>query len=130
MRMRLILNLLITLKLVQTFSLNLMLASEEVVYAIVETDEGTHLREVINWPFGNLLRGENEETVRLEKREDLMRSMRSLPRNDRIVVALYYFADMTLAEVGKVMGLSESRVCQLKDDALELMRQKRIKKSV
>lgn len=36
-----------------------------------------------------------------------------LPRPQRLVVLLYYFEGMTLAEIGLTMDLSESRVCQI-----------------
>lgn len=36
-----------------------------------------------------------------------------LSRKERLIVLLYYFEDLTMREIGKTLGLSESRVCQL-----------------
>ncbi len=41
-----------------------------------------------------------------------------LPDNERTVVALYYYEDMTLKEIGNVLGVTESRACQLHTKAL------------
>lgn len=36
-----------------------------------------------------------------------------LPENPRNVMLLYYFKDYTMKQIGKIIGLSESRVCQI-----------------
>ena len=36
-----------------------------------------------------------------------------LPHRERLVVTLYYYEGMTLAEIGEVLGVTESRVCQI-----------------
>jgi RNA polymerase sigma factor for flagellar operon FliA len=48
-----------------------------------------------------------------EVRARLLPAIRELPERDRIIVALYYFEGLTLAEIGHVLGVSESRVSQL-----------------
>jgi RNA polymerase sigma factor FliA len=48
-----------------------------------------------------------------ENREVLMRAVDGLPERDQIIVALYYFENLTLAEIGQVLDVSESRVSQL-----------------
>lgn len=40
-------------------------------------------------------------------------AVRRLPERDQVVVALHYWENFTLAEIGEVLGVSESRVCQL-----------------
>lgn len=44
---------------------------------------------------------------------ELLEAVRKLPERDQVVVALYYFEALTLAEIGLVLGVSESRVSQL-----------------
>jgi len=39
--------------------------------------------------------------------------------DDRVVLDLYYFCDLTLREIGIILGLTESRVCQIHIRALE-----------
>jgi RNA polymerase sigma factor FliA len=38
------------------------------------------------------------------------------------VVTLYYFEGLTLAEIGEVLGVTESRVCQIHTKAVGLLR--------
>ena len=44
---------------------------------------------------------------------ELLEAVHTLPERDRIIVALYYFEGLTLAEIGQVLGVTESRVSQL-----------------
>jgi len=43
----------------------------------------------------------------------LMRVVEELSERDRIIIALYYFEGLTLAEIGQVLGVTESRVSQV-----------------
>lgn len=44
---------------------------------------------------------------------ELLEAVWKLPERDRVIVALYYFEALTLAEIGLVLGVTESRVSQL-----------------
>lgn len=62
---------------------------------------------------------EKEESKRL-----LIKAIDELPEKDRTVLALYYQEELTLKEIGKVLDVSESRVCQLHTRALNRLRSK------
>ncbi|MGB0715198.1 MAG: sigma-70 family RNA polymerase sigma factor [Phycisphaerae bacterium] len=47
---------------------------------------------------------------------------KGLPREERLVLTLYYFEGMTMAEIGSVLSLSESRVSQIHKDILIRLR--------
>ncbi|WP_370383108.1 RNA polymerase sigma factor WhiG [Catenulispora sp. GAS73] len=59
-----------------------------------------------------------------ETRALLARAVNSLPERDKTVVTLYYFEGMTLAQIGEVLGVSESRVCQIHTKAVLTLRGK------
>ena len=56
-----------------------------------------------------------------ELRDYLTQAMRVLPERYRTVVVLYYTKDMTMREIGGVLGINESRVSQIHKSALEKM---------
>ena len=47
-----------------------------------------------------------------------------LPEREKIVITLYYYEGLTLAEIGKVLGVTESRICQMHTKAVLAMRSK------
>ena len=59
-----------------------------------------------------------------ENRRLLAEAIAQLGERDRTVVTLYYFENLTLAEIGKVLGVTESRVCQLHTRAVLRLRGK------
>jgi RNA polymerase sigma factor for flagellar operon FliA len=59
-----------------------------------------------------------------DNRRQLVEAVERLNERDRIVVTLYYFENLTLAEIGKVLGVTESRVCQLHTRAVLRLRSK------
>ena len=61
--------------------------------------------------FSSLL-SEKEGRARLAKGVD------SLPEKERLVIALYYYEELTLKEIGAVLGVSESRVSQIHTKAI------------
>lgn len=54
----------------------------------------------------------------------LMSAVGELPVRDQVVVALYYWEGLTLAEIGQVLQVTESRVSQLRSRAALTLRQK------
>jgi len=55
-------------------------------------------------------------------REALVRAIEDLPEREQKVMALYYQEEMNLREIGEVLGVSESRVCQLHGQAVTRLR--------
>jgi RNA polymerase sigma factor for flagellar operon FliA len=52
----------------------------------------------------------------------LSRAIGQLAEREKVVVTLYYYEGLTLAEIGQVLGVTESRVCQLHTKAVIQMR--------
>lgn len=59
-----------------------------------------------------------------EQMERLTRAIAELPDNDRHVVVLYYHEQLYLKEIGKILGVTESRVSQILTRATERLRLK------
>jgi RNA polymerase sigma factor for flagellar operon FliA len=49
-------------------------------------------------------------------------SIAGLPEREKLVIGLYYYENLTLREIGEVLGVSESRVCQLHSKAVLRLR--------
>lgn len=49
----------------------------------------------------------------LDMKERLIEAIKKLPEREQTVLALYYYEELTLNEIGEVLGVSESRACQL-----------------
>lgn len=57
-------------------------------------------------------------------REALIQAIERLPERERQMMGMHYEQDMNLREIGEVMGVSESRVCQLHSQAVARLRSK------
>jgi RNA polymerase sigma factor for flagellar operon FliA len=80
--------------------------------------DGTSLLELCVDPSEGVV----AQLERKELREHLARAIEQLPERERQILALYYEQELTLAEIGEVIGVCESRVCQLRSLALSRLR--------
>jgi len=72
-----------------------------------------------------LVDGSNDPLSVLEDegfRASLVAAIHSLPERERSMMGMYYEQDMNLKEIGAVLGVSESRVCQLHSQAVARLR--------
>jgi RNA polymerase sigma factor FliA len=82
-------------------------------------DEGRNLLEYVsddeeNWPSRLLERSELQKL--------LASAIEKMPSTERTVISLYYHEELTLREISKVVNLHESRVSQLKSQAILRLR--------
>lgn len=54
----------------------------------------------------------------------LSTAIETLPKKERLVISLYYYDELTMKEIGKVLGVNESRVSQLHTKAMLRLRTK------
>jgi len=59
-----------------------------------------------------------------ETNEALVRAINQMGDREKTVLALYYYEGLTLAEIGEVLGVTESRVCQIHTKAVFQLRGK------
>ncbi|MGN6170297.1 MAG: FliA/WhiG family RNA polymerase sigma factor [Solirubrobacteraceae bacterium] len=60
----------------------------------------------------------------LERHNQIAQAILALPERERLVIALYYYEDLTLREIGEVLGVTESRVSQMHAKAALRLRSK------
>ncbi len=53
------------------------------------------------------------DTEKEELKRIIAKTLGSLPEKERMVITLYYYEGLTLKEIGEVLHLTESRVCQI-----------------
>ncbi len=66
--------------------------------------------------------GPLESLLQDDTRELLAKAIDTLPEREKLVMALYYDEELNLRETGDVLGVSESRVCQIHSQALIRLR--------
>jgi RNA polymerase sigma factor FliA len=54
----------------------------------------------------------------IEMRQLLAHAINRMPEREKLVLTLYYYESLTLAEIGRVLGVTESRVCQIHTKAV------------
>jgi RNA polymerase sigma factor for flagellar operon FliA len=59
-----------------------------------------------------------------ELRSALGSAIDELPEKERLVITLYYFEELTMKEIGRVLDISESRVCQMHGKVLVKLKNK------
>jgi RNA polymerase sigma factor for flagellar operon FliA len=66
-----------------------------------------------------------DASARVAHEEDLVclrEAVAALPQKERVVLALYYYEDLNLRQIGEVLHLTESRVSQIRSQALRRLR--------
>ena len=55
-------------------------------------------------------------------KQNLVQAIGALPEREQLLMALYYEEELNLREIGEIMGVTESRVCQLHSQAISRIR--------
>ncbi len=65
-----------------------------------------------------------EETEKTNFKSQLAEAICNLPEREALVLSLYYDEELNLKEIGAIIGVSESRVCQIQNQAMQRLRAK------
>ena len=97
-----------------------LVALEETVSVGADRSESVTLGDTIPDPgLGPVGAFEVEETKQI-----LAQTLNRLPEREKIVLTLYYYEGLTLGEIGGILGITESRVCQIHTKAVIQLRSK------
>ncbi len=66
--------------------------------------------------------GPQQDLERSEFQREMAEAIQSLPQREKLVLSMYYDDEMNLREIGAVLEVSESRVCQIHGQALLRLR--------
>jgi RNA polymerase sigma factor for flagellar operon FliA len=84
-------------------------------------DRGAGVESIADGLYGQL-KGPLESLEGEELRRSLARAVASLPEREKLVMSLYYDRELTLREIGELLGVTESRVCQIHGQAVLRLR--------
>lgn len=100
------------------------LVNQTQIANLVSLDEYLEQGSEVRAELGNAPRFEQPEMVveRQELKKILAEAIDSLTENEQRVIAFYYFEELTLKEISKILEVSESRVSQLHTKALRKMK--------
>ncbi|HEX2118936.1 MAG TPA: RNA polymerase sigma factor WhiG [Acidimicrobiales bacterium] len=97
-----------------------LVALEETVSVGADRSESVTLGDTLPDPgLGPVGAFEVQETKQI-----LAQALNRLPEREKIVLTLYYYEGLTLGEIGGVLGITESRVCQIHTKAVIQLRSK------
>ncbi|MCG8419057.1 MAG: FliA/WhiG family RNA polymerase sigma factor [Proteobacteria bacterium] len=91
-------------------------------YAGLREATVVHLEELPAMPQNVTSGTPNECIQRQQIRAALIRALDRLEERERIILACYYQEGLTLREIGQILGVTESRVCQLHAQTLRTLR--------
>jgi RNA polymerase sigma factor for flagellar operon FliA len=60
----------------------------------------------------------------METKHVISDTIGSLPEKERLVISLYYYEDLNMKEIGNILGITESRVCQIHTKSVMRLRSK------
>ncbi|NOY84577.1 RNA polymerase sigma factor for flagellar operon [hydrothermal vent metagenome] len=81
------------------------------------------VKEGVEWRLIEAMADPNGEdpllsVLSLDEKNHLIQAIEALSKKEQIVVSLYYHEELTLKEIGAVLSVSESRICQLHSKAI------------
>ena len=77
--------------------------------------------------YRSLIQGDDDPAdhiMALELRHVIVDAIKTLPRKEQMVITLYYYNELTLKEIGDVLGLTESRISQIHTKTIIKLRAK------
>ena len=82
-----------------------------------------------NGSYADIIEDVNAEnpysTLKLQEMQQIVAdTIATLPEKERLVISLYYYEDLNMKEIGNILGITESRVCQIHTKSVLRLRSK------
>ena len=90
--------------------------------ALVLSDDETTIERIDTLAHGDVRNDPEHAVAQIEAKEKFREVFARLPRREREVAVLLYVKNLTLAEIGEILGVSESRVCQIHSQTKRTLR--------
>jgi RNA polymerase sigma factor for flagellar operon FliA len=96
--------------------------------SVLSLDEFIKTKQDDTWSKTRFESGIKEEDTpadsfdKEELKQIMAETIKTLTRKEQMVVSLYYFDELTLKEIGEVLSLTESRICQIHSAVLLKMK--------
>lgn len=98
---------------------------ERAIHVSLDSSQGEH-EETARSPIHYLRAVGEDAHERLQREEEvaaLREAILSLKEQQRVVLSLYYFEELNARQIAEVLGISESRVSQIRSKALTVLRE-------
>lgn len=82
----------------------------------------THRLERAGWIVDSSIDDLEQSITQAQEAEHLREGLLRLPEQERTVLSLYYFENLTLSDIGRVLDVSESRVSQVRSKGIQRLR--------
>jgi len=90
--------------------------------AEVNQDDGSGGHSMVETIADANARMPEEDIAEREMRDVVAHALGDLPERERLVLTLYYYEELTLREIGEVLEVTESRICQIHTKAVFRLR--------
>ena len=87
------------------------------------SDDETTVERIDTLADGDHRRDPEHQATATEAKEKFRRAFDALPQREREVAVLLYVKNLTLREIGDILGVSESRVCQIHTQLKKTLRE-------
>ena len=94
------------------------------IYNLISLDdylEESHEKSLENL-FDSNIETPEESLEKKELKKMLIKAIDSLNEKQRQVISLYYYEELTLKEISKIMGVSESRISQIHSNSIKILK--------
>ena len=66
--------------------------------------------------------GRTDPLLTIQQKDVLDLITRNLTKKERLIIIMYYYEGLTMREIGEIMELTESRVCQIHSNVMKKLK--------